>query len=329
MTTSTIVRAIDVGYGNTKFTIDNTSTCEIFPSLAPLANSSADHLSFYEKRQTRVVRVGDTHFEVGPDSTLFGASSILHGDYIDTPQYLALTYGALDAMQLDYIDLLVVGLPVHLHESRSSRLKQLLQGRHEIRRDRIVSIADVAVVAQPLGGFVSYCQRPDNWSVAQNKVHLIVDPGFYTFDWLGTRGLKAIPGMSGSIECGVSHFLRAIQDRLQREKGHAMYDLHRIDEGIRTGEFRMCGRQLDLSAYRASALPLADRAVQAMKAQVGAADQFDSIFLVGGGCDIFAPLVRSAFPNHSVHIADEPVFANVRGFHTIGELLLRRKAAAA
>lgn len=328
MTASTIVRAIDVGYGNTKFTTDDSGSCEIFPSLAPHADPSADHLSFYQRRETRVVRVGEMRFEVGRDTTLFGAESILHGDYIETPQYLALTYGALDAMNVEHIDLLVVGLPVHLLDTRYSRLKQLLQGEHQIRDDRRVSIAEVAVVAQPLGGFISYCQRPDNWSLAQHKTFLIVDPGFFTFDWLGCRGLRTVPGMSGSVECGMSHFLRAIQDQLQRSNGYVSHDLHRIDVGIRTGRFRMYGRQIDLSSHHAAALPLINRAVHAMKAQVGSADQFDAIFLVGGGCKIFEPLIQQAFPSHSVHIADDPVFANVRGFHTIGELLMRRKAAA-
>lgn len=53
--------------------------------------------------------------------------------------------------------------------------------------------------------------------------------------------------------------------------------------------------------------------------RVGSPADIDNIILVGGGAAYFLDVIQERFPNHKITIADDPVFANVRGFQLAGE----------
>ena len=87
-----IVRAVDVGFGNTKFVTDATGgkpgdiRCASFPSRAyPRARDPSKTLGG-EGRKTFAIPIDGLFYEVGPDVMLaadaFRATQI-HGDYID------------------------------------------------------------------------------------------------------------------------------------------------------------------------------------------------------------------------------------------------------
>lgn len=327
MKTSPIVRAIDVGYGNTKFIIDDHRTCRIIPSLAPRADAHRARTTLMRDRHTSVVMVDGKAFEVGEDAGLFLSSvSVLHSDYIETPEYRALLYGALDAMQTPKLDLLVTGLPVHLHESRWERLKALLVGAHEIRPGTTVEIRDAAIVIQPLGGFVAHSHERGDWRTHADETYLIVDLGFFTVDWMVTRGLKELPGLSDSVECGVSQYVKCIEEQLSAQLGDAHTNLKRLDEGLRKGRLRIKGRSVSLEPFHREAQVVVDRAIGALRNRVGSAQEIDQIIVVGGGAPYFVAGLRAAFPEHPIATVSDPVCANVRGFQLIGELHQRRAA---
>lgn len=328
MPSSPVVRSVDVGYGNTKFIVDDHRTCRIIPSLAPRADAHRTRTTFMRDRRTAVVFVDGKAYEVGEDAGLFLSSvPVLHRDYIETPEYRALLYGALDAMQTPRIDLLVTGLPVHLHESRWERLKGLLVGVHHIRPGVTVEIRDAAVVIQPLGGFIAHSHERGDWRGHADETFLIVDLGFFTVDWMVTRGLKEIPGLSDSVECGVSEYIHCIEQHLSIEIGDAHTSLKRIDDGLRQGRFRIKGRTVPLEPLHREAQVVVDRAVGALRNRVGAAHDIDQIVVVGGGAPYFVAGLRKAFPDHPLHTVSDTVCANVRGFQLIGELFRRRAAA--
>lgn len=328
MTTSPIVRAIDIGYGNTKFVIDDHRTCRIMPSLAPRADVHRDRTTLMRDRRTTVVTVDGKSYEVGEDAGLFLSSvPVLHRDYIETPEYRALLYGALDAMQTPKLDLLVTGLPVHLHETRWQRLKSLLVGNHQIRPGTTVEICDAAVVIQPLGGFVAHSHERGDWRGHADETFLIIDLGYFTVDWMVTRGLKELPGLSDSVECGVSEYIQCIEDQLSVQLGDAHRNLKRIDEGLRQGKVRIKGRTVNLEPFHREAQAVVDRAIGVLRNRVGSANEIDQIVVVGGGAPYFVSGLRKAFPEHPMHTVSDPVYANVRGFQVIGELFSRRRAA--
>src|SRR3984893_15149243 len=114
MSTPLICRAVDIGYWNLKFTLDETGTCQLFPSIAVRSQPERKTVSPLPQRRTSIVWVDGQAFEVGPDTTLFSEAPILHADYSETLEYRALLYAALDAMQVTRIDMLITGLPVQL-----------------------------------------------------------------------------------------------------------------------------------------------------------------------------------------------------------------------
>jgi plasmid segregation protein ParM len=324
---SPIYRAIDVGYGLTKYTQDSRGTCGLFPSLAPVADIHRARTGLVSKRDTTLVWVHGSPYEVGPDTTLFvDEVPVLNEDYIQTPQYLALLYGALDAMQIGEIDLLVVGLPVHQYGSHAEYLRKLLQKTHTIRPEQSVTIHEVRVSIQPLGGLVSHTyDRRKRWELDKDRTYLLVDPGYYTFDWLLARGLAEIPGCSGSITCGVSQYLTCIQQLLISEMGAYCADLRRIDLGLRSGHFQVGGREFDLKPLRDRAEVIVDRALRALRNRVDAAQGIDEIVLVGGGSEYFVSGLKRAFPNHEIQVPKDAAMANVRGFHLLAKILLANK----
>ncbi len=85
---SPVVRAIDVGYGNTKYSSLITGgdiQCGMFPSLAPQASSGPDLASgLMQRRNTVVVEVDGVNYEVGKDARL--AQDSTHGRVLD-PDY--------------------------------------------------------------------------------------------------------------------------------------------------------------------------------------------------------------------------------------------------
>jgi len=316
------IRAIDIGYGRTKFTKSAGGACDSFPSLAPRAELRRSDSHAITGRRTVEVWVDGTPYEVGPDTRLFtGEVPVLHENYIETPEYRALLYGALDAMQLDRIDLLVTGLPVHQYGSHAARLKELLTGIHTIRPGSAVEILDVKVAIQPIGGLIAYAHEVADWGRQKERTYLLIDPGYFTFDWILSRGLHEIPGTSGSIPGGVSQYLTCVQSELSRMSGLYCPDLAKIDIGLREGQFRTWGREIDLQPFRARAESVIERAIRALCNRVGVSQHIDQIVLVGGGSDYFLPALRRTFPDRDIHVVKEPAFANVRGFHLFGKLL--------
>ena len=113
-----VVRAVDVGFGNTKY-ISSVAAgdirCASFPSVAYPTMREPSGQPGYERRKTVAIPINGLFYEVGPDVELaadtFRATQ-MHDRYTETSEYMALLRGALALMKLPSIDLLVVGLPV-------------------------------------------------------------------------------------------------------------------------------------------------------------------------------------------------------------------------
>ena len=127
-----VVRAVDVGFGYTKYVrhVDgNVITCNHFPSVAEASIIDPAERSWGGPRDTIAVRVDKMFYEAGPDIDLalgnFRPQLPRTDDYLRSPEYLALMRIAMDYMQVDTIDLLVVGLPVGLYAAKKSALERL------------------------------------------------------------------------------------------------------------------------------------------------------------------------------------------------------------
>lgn len=332
-----VVRAIDIGYGQTKLVTDRGLYKEMatfsFPSRAPLA-SRIDGIS--HGRDTQLVKVNGVQYEVGKDVADAAKDSdvnIRSIDYVKTDTYSALMKGALHYIGQEEIELLVLGLPVSVFDDgkTASLLKQLYTGVVMISDDRAVHIHDVWVVPQPLGGLFDFAFQSSSFHDVKGKQNLIIDPGFYTLDWYGCNGIEKRTNTCGSIPGGVSAYLQELADNFIRHHGINMLlsNLARFDEAVRNGEpVKLFGKSWELTPFHDAAYTVIQSFVSSMAAQIGHGANIDNIILVGGGAKLFKRALEAAFPRHIINTLPDPQFSNVRGFQFAGEQVLRQRLGA-
>ena len=321
-----IVRAVDVGSGNTKFVTAAAGAdirCVSFPSIAYPSSDASPSWPASERRKTVCIPVGRLFYEVGPDVGLaadtFRAKQ-LHDEYTESPEYLALLRGALSMMKLSHIDLLVVGLPVALFAVKKAALEKLMVGSHEIGGGRTVTIGKALAVAQPQGALVHYASEHKKLATIGNEQSLIIDPGSRTFDWLVARGMRLVQKQSHSFNRGVSDVLRLLAVEITKSIGTPYRDYDAIDLALRTGKSPMIYQKAyDMSRHLPLAESVAEQAVSTMKEWIESPHSLQNIILVGGGAFLFRKAVKAAFPMHRIHEVKEPMFANVRGFQLAGQ----------
>jgi plasmid segregation protein ParM len=282
-----------------------------------------------ERRDTVQVEADGERFEVGPDIELFAPreqTRVRHEDYADTPQYLALGYGALRYAGLEHVERLMLGLPVHLMGAKADALKARLAGTHRIDAEHSVRVERVGVVVQPIGGFVHHARTRGLWEAATAATNLLVDFGNGTTDWLVTRGMTATPGRRGSVRCGVADLLRALEDQLIADTGATSIGPSRLERALRRGTIEIRGRKLALAPYLEAARSVWEPALVALENSVGDVDDIENVFVVGGGAALALEALQARLPTRTIEVVDDPVFANVKGFQLIGRATASRRA---
>ncbi|GAO20234.1 MAG TPA: PRTRC system protein D [Pseudorhodoferax sp.] len=321
-----IVRAVDVGSGNTKFVTGVTGAdirCASFPSIAYPSSGETPHWPASERRKTVCIPVGPLFYEVGPDVGLaadtFRAKQ-LHDEYTESPEYTALLRGALSMMKVPHIDLLIVGLPVALFSLKKSALEKAMVGEHQVGGGKAVTVAKAMAVAQPQGALVHYAAEHKKMATIGNEQSLVIDPGSRTFDWLVTRGMRLVQKQSHSINRGMSDVLRLLAAEISKDIGSQYRDYDAIDLALRTGKAPVIFQKpYDISRHLPLAESVAQQAVSTMRQWIETPESLQNIILVGGGAFLFKRSVKAAFPKHRIHEVKEPMFANVRGFQVAGQ----------
>jgi plasmid segregation protein ParM len=329
-----VIRALDLGWGFTKYSrvnpVDNELEYQAFPSLAPRHTGMDLSMSIIGKRDTMVVNVDGTLYEVGPDSAdldTTDASRNLNDQYIHTEQYKAVFYGALAYTGEDKIDLLVVGLPLsNMHSA--AKLKELMVGKHKISDDKTVEVVEALVLPQPLGGLY-YCfslgKTKPEFEFLREEMNLVIDPGFLTFDFLLSNGEKVVDNRSGAHTGGVSKVLRSLADSVSTKFGIKYENLGALDTGLRRRKIRINGATESLDEHIKNTRSVLEGSVNYCRNIVGAGTDIDNIILLGGGSHIFRKTLETYFPKHTLHILDDAQMANVRGFQLAGEQYLSKK----
>ena len=345
MTTSYIVRAIDIGYGNTKFSTSHEPgkdiSCKMFPSLAPQATSSDLGAGMLARRNTVQVSVNGVAYEVGADVELaqsgMARNRNLLTDYCRSDAYMALLKGALFNMNVLQVDLLVLGLPVSTYGQFKQELMERIVGVHDCA-GRKVNVKNVRVYPQPLGGFFDFAIRSRMFQQMSEETNLLIDPGFYTLDWLVTNGLKTVDARSGAAnDGGMGSILKVVAMAIAKDLDvdeSELGEVARIDAALRgVTPLRMYGQAVDVSKYKAIGIAKAAESINQLGHVVGRSADIGNIVLVGGGSYFYEEPLKARFPKHKIAIAHEPVYANARGFQLIGEqrvssIMLASTAAA-
>ncbi|GAB2855924.1 hypothetical protein GCM10027277_25650 [Pseudoduganella ginsengisoli] len=328
-----VVRAVDVGRGNTKFVTavrNGELRCEMFPSQAHPAEAALEPEAWGARRKTVGIPVGGLVYEVGPDvhlaADVFNANVLQHDRYCETQEYLALLLGALHYMQLDQIDLLVVGLPVATYKIKPlvNALERRLAGEHELGKGRRVKVLRAKAIAQPAGALMHYGLMQSKVAQLRKERSLIVDPGRRTFDWLVTQGMQQIDKRSHSVPRGMHDVLHTIIEGISRATGSHYRDYDTVDVALRTGRKPVVFQhEYDMARHLPLARKIPEQAIAEMLHYVGDASDIRNIILVGGGAFFYRHALKAAFPNHVIHELKDPIFANVKGFQQAGLELAR------
>lgn len=327
-----VVEAIDVGYGYTKYTtgIDEQGnvTCDLFPSIA--AHSPQDNLSggFFVSRDTKVIEIGGTPWEVGPDvADVANKSEVraLHDGFIKSEQWRALFFGALAYMDKKVIDFLVLGLPVS-NMAMADEMKEIAIGDHIINGETY-TIKDVLVVPQPLGALYNHAIRSDNFERFSKTNTLIIDPGYLTFDFLVTKGFSVNGNRSGARPGGMSNILNAIAESVSRELGDTYDDFDEIDAALDLKNYggvqakrpvHIYGQEIDLVPHLQSTKTVIENSMNFMINKTGDSKDISQIIMAGGPNKIFDRSIKKQFERHdkqgNIKTLPEGIFANATGF---------------
>jgi plasmid segregation protein ParM len=326
MQTQLIVRAIDVGYGDTKFVRAASGgriDCEAFPSLAFTAQGSRPVDSLGSRRRTVMVKVGEIRYEVGPD-VLYAADRFVarnfHDRYIETDEYAALTAGAIAMMRVPHIDVLALGLPVETYMAKRKLLEKLMTRSWDVGRKEPVEVRRVVVFAQPHGAMFSVASAMEGGRALLDSMSLVIDVGSRTFDYLAVQAMKVFDSMSGSVNRGVSDVVRAIAEDISQDLAEPVRHFAPIEEALRKrGAIEILGHTYPFARFQPLVNKVAKQAVQQMLGSFPGVELFKNVIVVGGGANLFRKAIETYFPAHNVIVARDPVFANVRGFQMIAE----------
>jgi plasmid segregation protein ParM len=330
-----IGRAIDVGYGYTKYTTSSFNergavSVASFPSLTTIYRGASSGMSAGLQHNNVVhIPVNGTTYVAGKDvQNTMGpwVARVLDQQYATTDHYLSLARAAMFYMSVPRINMLVVGLPSSTLAQHRDTLVKRLTGEHRVVRPAAGSVAEqqvkiqvdkVVVLPQPVGGYIDFAGSVGNLAKLDNRYTLLVDPGYYTLDWVVCRGMCAVESRCGSAEGGMSSVFAAMMEEVERELGQSIGRAHHqiIDDAIRANIApSFYGREFDMSGLLPKGRLRAEELLREVVNGVGDSADIDKIILVGGGANFFLELVKAKFPRHQVTMIANPEFANVRGF---------------
>jgi len=335
-----IVRAIDIGYGNVKFVtghdgITSEPSVDKFPSKAVIANDVDIGGGLLSRRKTVQVEISGKIYEVGYDAALaqgtHDESSSTDKGFCLTDGYMARVLGTLSYIAKGLpegcttIDLLMGGLPVSTYGTYREELQRKLTGTFSLPQGGTITVKRCAIMPQPMGAYFDSIYGAGGYTDElykqfQRETHLIIDPGFFTFDWLVTNGLKAVGKRSGAVYRGMSAVIGAMAEAISKaEKTDLSSTTKILDDALREGRSpRLFGHEIDMNQYKQRAQAVIGEAIGSLVSNVGDGADIDNIILAGGGAEYYFDALAKQFPRHTIKICKDPVFANVKGFQYAG-----------
>lgn len=249
----------------------------------------------------------------------------LHEDYTQSPAYKALFRGALlyAAGDSDVIDVLVTGLPVT--QARDDKyvqgVIQTMTGVHQVAPKRSIEVKSVVVVAQPIGTLTDIYCHSEHSDVVEESVSLIIDPGFFSVDWVLFDHKELVAQSSSSSVNAMSVLLQACNEEVARDHG-GIPGVEKIEHALQTGKnfILMFGRKVELAPYLKKA---SDRVIPGVFTEIKQKLRFlkgraiDCIILGGGGAALYEEYAKAEFPESLVIKPEDSVASNAIGFFNI------------
>ena len=249
----------------------------------------------------------------------------LHDDYCASKAYAALFKGALlhAAGDGDVIDVLVTGLPVTQARNCEyvAMLTARLQGTHRIAAEREITVKQVQVVAQPIGTLTDIYCNSDRAHVIEESVSIIIDPGFFSVDWVLFDHCELVAQSSSSSLKAMSVVLEACNEEIAKDNG-GIAGVEKIEHALQSGKnsILLYGRKIELTRYLQRA---AERVVPRVFTEIKQGLRFlkgraiDCVILGGGGAALYEPFACREFPEALIIRPVDSVKSNAAGFWCI------------
>ena len=336
-----VVRAIDVGYFNTKYSLGRKAQDDgsvvatgLMPSIVTMMTKEA----CIAARQSQTlagyaVEVEDVCYYVGGDAPAMQPIPVLE-DYATSAAYLALVRGSLHAMADDaglkdgdelVIDHLVLGLPLNTINKYEQSLIERVLGEHRLLgagvagddAARRVTVHHVHVIPQPLGALldIGATGQTEGWT-------LILDAGGGVLNWLFASNGRPNYRRSGAYPKGMLECAYTVTDQINPNWRYNMEVVGHIDTAIRKQEKTFCIEdvQYELADLMPHVNAVIRQAVDVMLERLGSTDDVDQFVVTGGAATVFRAHLAKRRPDleRVLKIGTAPLFANVRGFHLHG-----------
>jgi plasmid segregation protein ParM len=248
----------------------------------------------------------------------------LHADYTARPSYAALFHAGLLLSEMERIDVLVTGLPVsqYLDEARRNALAEQMRGTHPVTPKRAVSVEKVKVIPQPIGGLLDYIAQED--ADIEDARILVVDPGFFSVDWV-VIAHKDIHRQSSGTSLNASSVILDEASRLIAKDHGAAVNTETLENAVRAGKptVLVLGQRAEIAPYiEQAAKTVGPVVVESIQKSLRTENRMlDLVILVGGGAQVVRDALQDAVPRLTVATPRNPVFSNARGFWLMGNTL--------
>ena len=315
------VIGMDIGYSNLKIAYGDKGGNPVLVNR-PAGAAPSDHIGQRIMGDDDAVRVlvdGREFAAAISHDRIENWARELHKDYTATDSYRALFYSGLLLSGLSEIDKVVTGLPTsqYFDANLRARLVETMKGEHQVTPRRKIVVKDVKIVPQPLGGFVDYLHGLGDPSQIEDASVLVVDPGFFSVDWVLLVNGEFKRASSGTSLDAASVILDEAAALISRDHGGSP-GRGKLENAIRSGRntVSVFGARIDIAPYLADASSRVGHIVgsQLQESLRKEDSDIDTIVLVGGGAPFYEAAIKAAFQQVPVSVAPDSVFANARGF---------------
>ena len=338
MSDKKFILGLDIGYGNTKMAFGEQGQkpqIKCYPSGAAkvLPNKNED------VKDGWFCEIDGQKWIAGVEpASLQNPSKILTLSYPTSAHYKALFFSALANTQRTTIDTVVTGLPVNQYFSTvknadgltpKEQLIKNMTGTFNIGNGKTVTVKEVKVYPQPIGAYVNYrvhCSDVER-AVLQNCHTLVIDVGFYSFDYCFVSFGKLNKDFSGNTAFGVSKIVDQIRDEISKKNGGYKVNISVIERVLRKNEkqiminekFEDVQQYIDIASRK-----VADEALQPMINGLNTENDSIKVIFVGGGAKYFKNILAQDFheeiPNFDPSkVKDNTVTDNAVGFFYAGQ----------
>lgn len=320
------VVGMDIGYSNLKLASGEAGglmQMQVYPVGAAPEDRFAGNIMGGNGSGYRVQVDGQPYVACVEPDKLPNWQRALHEEYAMTPTYKALFHAGILATGQLTIDHLVTGLPVshYLEEHRREGLARRLKGTHHVQEGVSVQVRDVTVIPQPVGCYLDVAWATGREEEMADAEVLVVDPGFFSVDWVLISGNDVQYPWSGTSTQATSMLLEEAA-RLMGEQYQARIPVEKIERAIRSGKpsIRIFDTRRDYAPFIEQAAKVIGRSVMdKVKTSLrGKAGEVDVVILAGGGASYYSEAVREIFPRAEMILPDNSVLTNARGFWYYG-----------